>query len=189
MDFTTLVHSWSPPKTDTPDVVDRIDQVSIKLPDIEKSNLIDALGWMTGRQLHALIDDHASEKKSSESVDNFDLDTLLILRPILIVGGDNPMITGDVQSSVRHIRRMNLESSYPVILVKKPVVCDELVLQMTPVKKAQLQSSQSQPSRNRLTKGDISRLEAEKLGISPAALRQRKHRERLKSLTHEKKQP
>ncbi len=159
---TALVDRWSPPKADTPDVANS----SIEQPDQEKSNLIDTLGWMPGKQLHALIDDHAYANIGNESFDNIDLETLLALRPILLVTGDPPMITGDVETSISHIRRMNLEPSYPVIWVKLPVICDAFRATKKPQIESQVKESQSRPPKIRLSKGDISRTEAEQLESS-----------------------
>lgn len=185
--LSTLVDRWSPPKAPPPDAAACVDPSSIKQPDSEKSHLIDTLGWMPGKQLHELLDDNAHAKTGNEALDNLDLETHLAIRPVLLLIGEPPMITGDTETSMRQIRRMNLESSYPVIWVKQPVFFDAFEVHEKPPIASQVKESESRPPKIRLSKGDISRIEAEQLGISPAALRKRKSRERMKTQTNAKK--
>ncbi len=182
-----LVNRWSTLKVDIPDDADSTEEVCLATQTQERSPTIEGVGLMTGMQLHSLIEEQDYKNIGIEVVDNIDLDTALIVRPILLVAGDQQRVTGDIRSSIRHIRRMNLESSYPVIWVNMPVICVESDVPKTPIFDDQVKASQSQTHITRLTKGDISRIEAETLGISPAALRKRKSRERLKSQAYEKK--
>ena len=116
------------------------------------------------------------------------LSDIVLLRPILLVKQPNPVITGDIRHSTLLIRKLNPECLYPVVWVNR------LVSNITVESTAKSQktskptkASQSPTSKKVLSKGDISRREAEALGISPAALRKRKSRERLRRLANEKK--
>lgn len=182
-----LVQLWSNPTAQLPDKADSAEKISTKAQNIEQAPRIETVSQMTGNQLRSLIGGAEHTSLCSENFDNLDLETLLLLCPILLVDGDPPSLTGNIHLSIRNILRMNFNAYYQVLWVSKGVVCDEFVIPKTPSFEVQVKASELQTHKNRLTKGDISRKEAEMLGISPAALRKRKSRERLRSLTNEKK--
>ena len=140
---------------------------------------------VTGSFLKSLLDEDLDEADCGlGSEDN--LFDIVLLRPVLLVKQPAPVITGDISYSTLLIRRLHPERLYPVIWVSRAVK-NALDKKAPAPKKISKPIQTSQPSipNNALSKGELARREADSLGISPAALRKRKSRERLRMLAHE----
>ncbi|MEK6789850.1 MAG: hypothetical protein AABY68_12960 [Pseudomonadota bacterium] len=142
---------------------------------------------VTGSYLKSLLIEDTQETDCGlEPAGN--LSDIVLLRPVLLVKQPDPVITGDISYSTLLIRRLNPELLYPVIWVSRAVKAAQDKKAPTPKKTSKpIKTSQLSIPNNALSKGEIAQREAESLGISRAALRKRKSRERSRGLADDKK--
>ncbi|MFD0949115.1 hypothetical protein ACFQ0F_01675 [Paraperlucidibaca wandonensis] len=163
------------------------EEAFIQPPDNPPIQDLQGVEFVSGNYLKSLLVEDIDEADCElEPAGN--LSDIVLLRPILLVKQPNPVITGDIRHSTLLIRKLNPERLYPVVWVNR-LVSNITVESTAKSQKASkpTKASQLPIPKKALSKGDISRREAESLGISPAALRKRKSRERLRRLANEKK--
>lgn len=116
----------------------------------------------------------------------------LLVSPILVVRSESSALylTGDIDRSKRMIALMDPNKRYQVILTDSQLktTLDNSKIKSKPKLTGPLNTPKKakQPySKPKISKGEIARAEAAALGISPAALRKRKSRARLRASSHE----
>ncbi|MFQ3217395.1 hypothetical protein [Paraperlucidibaca sp.] len=183
-----LAESWLAfNKSDDCLITHSAEETFIQPPDNPSIQDFQGVEFVSGNYLKSLLVKDINEL-DAESNPVGNLSDIVLMRPILLVKQPSPVITGDISHSTLLIRKLHPKHLYPVIWVSRSVSNVPVKIvpypkkTSKPIKASQLPIPEKAPS-----KGDISRSEAESLGISPAALRKRKSRERLRRLANEKK--
>ena len=183
-----LAESWlGLNKSDDCLITHSTEETFIQPPDNPPIQDFQGVEIVSGNYLKSLLVEDINEL-DAESSPVGNLSDIVLMRPILLVNQPHPIITGDISHSTLLIRKLHPERLYPVIWVNRIVsnIPVESTAKSQKTSKA-TKASQSPIPKKGLSKGDISRREAEAFGISPAALRKRKSRERLRRLANEKK--